>query len=90
MKLAVPAVLAVLALAPPALAAETWEPLGLCAGGSTYSLATSPADPNVMMISSDMSETFVSEDGGRNWRMIHYSQLLSKYGVRRTCGRRSA
>jgi photosystem II stability/assembly factor-like uncharacterized protein len=75
MKHASCAILTVLALAVPALAAETWEPLGLCAGGSTFSLATSPVDPNVMMISSDMSEAFISEDGGRSWRMIHCSQL---------------
>jgi len=52
-----------------------WVPVGLCGGGAMYSLAAGPHDPNVMMLSCDMSGAYVSRDGGRNWRMIHHAQL---------------
>lgn len=49
-----------------------WKHVGLNGGGSMYSIAGSPHDPKVMMVSSDMGGAFVSRDGGRNWRMIHH------------------
>ena len=62
-------------------AAETaphgWSPVGLSGGGGMFSPAISPADPNLMMLNCDMSAAYVSEDGGRNWRMIHHAQLRS-------------
>jgi len=54
-----------------------WEPVGLSGGGGMFSPAISPADPNLMMINCDMSAAYISEDGGRNWRMINQSQLRS-------------
>jgi len=54
-----------------------WEPLGLSGGGGMFSPAISPADPNLMMLNCDMSAAYISEDGGRNWRMIHHAQLRS-------------
>ena len=42
-----------------------------------FSPAISPADPNLMMLNCDMSAAYISEDGGRNWRMIHHAQLRS-------------
>lgn len=54
-----------------------WEPVGLSGGGGMFSPAISPADPNLMMLNCDMSAAYLSEDGGRNWRMIHHSQLRS-------------
>jgi len=52
-----------------------WEPVGLSGGGAMFSPAISPADPNLMMLNCDMSAAYISEDGGRNWRMIHHAQL---------------
>ena len=52
-----------------------WEPVGLSGGGGMFSPAISAADPNLMMLNCDMSAAYVSEDGGRNWRMIHQAQL---------------
>ena len=72
---------AALAVAAPAVAAETWEVNGLCAGGSTFALAVSPVDPATMMINSDMSEAFVSHDAGKTWQMIHHLQLMSSTNV---------
>jgi photosystem II stability/assembly factor-like uncharacterized protein len=52
-----------------------WEPVGLSGGGGMFSPAISPADPDLMMLNCDMSAAYVSEDGGRNWRMIHHGEL---------------
>jgi photosystem II stability/assembly factor-like uncharacterized protein len=64
------------ALSPPRSSrAVGWEPVGLSGGGAMFSPAISPAAPRLMMLSCDMSGAYLSSDGGRNWRMIHYSQL---------------
>jgi photosystem II stability/assembly factor-like uncharacterized protein len=52
-----------------------WEPVGLSGGGGMFSPAISPADPDLMMLNCDMSAAYISQDGGRNWRMIHQAQL---------------
>jgi len=70
----------VIAVAPATIAsgaAIPWEPLGLSGGGGMFAPAISPADPNLMMINCDMSAAYLSEDGGRHWRMIHHAQLRS-------------
>ena len=54
-----------------------WQPIGLSGGGGMFSPAISPADPNLMMLNCDMSAAYISEDGGRNWRMINHAQLRS-------------
>jgi photosystem II stability/assembly factor-like uncharacterized protein len=54
-----------------------WEPVGLSGGGGMFTPAISPADPNLMMLNCDMSAAYISEDGGRNWRMINHAQLRS-------------
>ena len=56
---------------------NAWEPVGLSGGGGMFSPAISPADPDLMMLNCDMSAAYLSEDGGRNWRMIHHAQLRS-------------
>ena len=58
-----------------AMAAETWEPVGLCGGGAMFSLALSPLDPNQVMLSCDMSGAYLSRDGGKTWTMINHSML---------------
>jgi len=40
-----------------------------------FSPAISPANPDLMMLNCDMSAAYISEDGGRNWRMINQAQL---------------
>jgi len=52
-----------------------WEPVGLSGGGGMFAPAISPVDPNLMMLSCDMSGAYISQDGGRHWRMIHHQQL---------------
>jgi len=67
--------LALLAPVASARAGEGWRPVGLCGGGGMFSLAGSPADPNLMMVHCDMSAAYVSRDAGRSWRMVHHAQL---------------
>ncbi len=55
--------------------AEVWQPVGLSGGGGMFSPAISPVDPDLMMVNCDMSAAYVSENGGRDWRMIHQAQL---------------
>ena len=54
-----------------------WEPVGLSGSGGMFAPAVSPGEPNLMMLNCDMSAGYISEDGGRNWRMIHHAQLRS-------------
>ena len=54
---------------------RNWEPIGLSGGGGMFSPAISPADRNLMMLNCDMSAAYISEDGGRNWRMLNHAQL---------------
>jgi len=56
---------------------EAWESRGLSGGGAMYTPATSPHDPNLMMVSCDMSCAFRSADGGESWDMIHHQYLLA-------------
>ena len=62
--------------------APPWQPIGISGGGGMFSPAISPADPNLMMLNCDMSAAYISEDGGRNWRMIGHAQLHSDTACR--------
>lgn len=53
----------------------SWEPVGLSGGGGMFAPAISPVEPNLMMLNCDMGAAYISEDGGRHWRMIHHAQL---------------
>ena len=59
-----------------------WQPIGISGGGGMFTPAVSPVDPNLMMLNCDMSAAYLSEDGGRNWRMIHHAQLRSDTACR--------
>ncbi|MGH7144580.1 MAG: WD40/YVTN/BNR-like repeat-containing protein [Planctomycetota bacterium] len=62
-------------LPPPSVAKTGYESMGLSGGGAFFCPAISAADPNLMMLNSDMSDAFVSTDGGAHWRMIDHHQL---------------
>jgi photosystem II stability/assembly factor-like uncharacterized protein len=62
--------------------APSWQPIGISGGGAMFTPAISPADPNLMMLNCDMSAAYISEDGGRNWRMIGHTQLHSDTACR--------
>jgi len=64
-----------LALSVTARAAAPWTSTGLTGGGGMFAPAISPLDANHLMVNCDMSDAFVSRDGGENWTMIHHRQL---------------
>ena len=57
--------------------AGKWQSIGLSGGGAMFTPAISPHDPNLMLLNCDMSAAYRSTDGGRNWEMLHWDQLLS-------------
>jgi len=59
-----------------------WQSVGLSGGGAMYLPTFSPADPNWMLLSCDMSGAYRSLDGGNSWEMIHYRQLNGNTRVR--------
>ncbi len=60
---------------------EGFEVMGLGGAGGMYTPASSPSDPDLMLVSCDMSGSYRSLDGGKSWEMIHSAQLNSS----RTC-----
>jgi photosystem II stability/assembly factor-like uncharacterized protein len=60
----------------------SWTSLGLGGGGAMFSPSISPVDPNLILLSCDMSGIYRSTDGGKNWDLIHYRQLASSTRVR--------
>jgi len=54
-----------------------WQGMGLSGGGAMFTPAISPLDPNLMMLNCDMSCAFRTDDGGRNWEMIHHHYLIA-------------
>lgn len=52
-----------------------WSPVGLSGGGAMFGPAISPVNPARMIVHCDMSGAYRSEDGGRNWMLIHPDQL---------------
>ena len=61
---------------------EWTAPLGLGGGGAMFVPAISPADPRLMLLGCDMTGSYRSTDGGRNWEMIHYRELTDTTQVR--------
>ncbi|HHN46236.1 MAG TPA: hypothetical protein ENN09_02235, partial [Planctomycetes bacterium] len=53
----------------------SWEPVGIGGGGGMFSPASSPHDPNLMFVNSDMGHFLRSTDGGRSWRMYNFREI---------------
>jgi photosystem II stability/assembly factor-like uncharacterized protein len=60
---------------PPRL--DQWRIIGPGGGGTFYGLAVSPHDPNLVFANTDMTECYVSENGGRTWRQINLRNRCS-------------
>ena len=56
---------------------DSWQIVGPGGGGTFYNAAISPHDPNLVFASTDMTECYVSENGGHTWR---------SFNLRGTCG----
>ncbi len=65
-----------------AAAGETWQVTGMGGAGGMYTPTISPFDSKLMFLSCDMSGTYRSTDGGKNWELIHYKQIRSTLGRR--------
>ncbi len=48
---------------------------GIGGGGGMFVPSISPYDSSFMMVACDMSGSYRSVDGGRNWELIHYMQM---------------
>ena len=50
---------------------DAWSIIGPGGGGTFYHPAISPHDPNLVFATTDMTQCFVSEDGGQTWRQFN-------------------
>jgi photosystem II stability/assembly factor-like uncharacterized protein len=50
---------------------DAWEVIGPGGGGAMFFPAVSPHDSNFVVVGSDMTGTYLTRDGGKNWRMIN-------------------
>jgi photosystem II stability/assembly factor-like uncharacterized protein len=57
--------------------AAEWEPVGLSGGGGMFHPVISPLDSKTAILHCDMSDVFLTHDGGTTWRMIHTAELRS-------------
>jgi photosystem II stability/assembly factor-like uncharacterized protein len=49
----------------------SWRVLGPGGGGAQFNPTVSPVDPNLVLVSCDMTGTYISTDGGSSWRMFN-------------------
>jgi len=50
---------------------DNWKIIGPGGGGTFYHPAISPHDPNLVFATTDMTECYVSENGGQTWRQFN-------------------
>ena len=55
---------------------DKWDIIGPGGGGTFYDPAISPHDTNLVLVTSDMTDCFISENGGQTWR---------EFNLRMTC-----
>jgi hypothetical protein len=48
-----------------------WEVIGPGGGGAQFNPTVSAVDPNLVLVSCDMTGTYISNDGGDSWRMFN-------------------
>jgi hypothetical protein len=49
---------------------DAWRILGPGGGGAQFFPAVSPHDPNLVLVACDMTGAYISEDGGKSWRLF--------------------
>ncbi len=54
---------------------SVFENIGMGGGGGIFASGMSPVDPNFMLTSSDMSGCYRTDNGGKSWRMINFTQI---------------
>ena len=50
---------------------DAWRILGPGGGGAQFYPAVSPHDPNLVLVACDMTGAYISEDGGKSWRLFN-------------------
>ncbi len=50
---------------------DAWRIIGPGGGGAQFTPTISPVDPNLVLVSCDMTGSYVSTDGGDSWRMFN-------------------
>lgn len=53
--------------------------LGPGGGGAQYIPTISPHDPNLVFVRCDMTGAYVTEDGGRNWRLFNLRTVVQDF-----------
>ena len=53
-----------------------WKPIGIGGGGSMFSAAVSPHDPDMAFVSCDMTGSMVTYNGGESWKMFSLSHMV--------------
>ena len=49
---------------------DAWRILGPGGGGAQFYPAVSPHDPNLVLVACDMTGAYISENGGKSWRLF--------------------
>ncbi len=50
---------------------DAWRVVGPGGGGAQFNPTVSPVDPNLVLVSCDMTGSYISLDGGNTWRMFN-------------------
>jgi photosystem II stability/assembly factor-like uncharacterized protein len=58
---------------------DKWKIIGPGAGGSHYRPAISPFDENVVLFSCDMTGSYITYDGGMNWREFNLRSVCNAF-----------
>jgi len=56
--------------------ANGWYNVGAGGGGALFHPKVSPHDKNLWMICCDMSNTYITYDAGKHWRMLHLNTMV--------------
>jgi photosystem II stability/assembly factor-like uncharacterized protein len=68
---AILATVAILAVAQGSPEIRHWKTIGPGGGGALFSPTISPRNPNRILVASDMTGSYISDDGGASWRMFN-------------------
>ena len=54
--------------------------IGPGGGGAMFNPTISPHDPNTVLVSCDMTGSYITHDGGRTWRMFNLRGVVNFFG----------
>ena len=55
---------------------NNWEHTGIGGGGAQFNPAVSPHDANMVFVTCDMGGSFVTQNGGKSWRMFNLGSMV--------------